>query len=409
VSTRKRHEPIKKIQLQSGTVYRFVIDIGRKPKLDGATGKPMLDAQGRQVMMRDQRTHTFPTYAQARTERARILADKSRGTLVRSTKKTLVEHVDEWLAGRRTIRASTLANYRNALIPVLEQLGPMPLQDITKAHIDAVVNTMLAGGRRVGIKGRPLAPATVALTLTVLAMALDDAVKQGLLVRNVARLVDRPSTKPQTEMATWTAEQASAFLAHVAGDRLAVAWQFALYGLRRGEALGARWSDVDLEAGTLTVRITRTIVDGKVVESEPKTERGKRTLPLDTGLVAGLRKLKAHQAAERLHAGSAYAARCGDCGEAHLFVDELGEPVHPESFSDRFEVLVRQAGLPTIRLHDTRHTCGTLMHLRGVPTAVISAWLGHANAAFTLKTYVHSQADALRDAGATISTAYKAM
>lgn len=87
-------------------------------------------------------------------------------------------------------------------------------------------------------------------------------------------------------------------------------------------------------------------------------------------------------------------------------MDEVGEPIHPESYSDRFEVLNRKAGLPKIRLHDTRHTCGTLMHLRKVPTAVISAWLGHASAAFTLRTYVHSQADALRDAGSVISAAY---
>ena len=93
-----------------------------------------------------------------------------------------------------------------------------------------------------------------------------------------------------------------------------------------------------------------------------------------------------------------------------MFVDEIGESIHPESYSDRFEVLVRRAGLPAIRLHDCRHTAGTLMHLRGVPTAVISAWLGHASASFTMRTYVHSQDDALRAAGATLSGAYgKAM
>ena len=86
-------------------------------------------------------------------------------------------------------------------------------------------------------------------------------------------------------------------------------------------------------------------------------------------------------------------------------VDELGEPHRPEWFSDRFRDLSKAAGLPIIRLHDARHTCGTLMHLRGVPTAVISKWLGHATAAFTMATYVHSQDDALAAAGAMYAAA----
>ena len=137
---------------------------------------------------------------------------------------------------------------------------------------------------------------------------------------------------------------------------------------------------------------------------EPKTERGKRTLPLDDGLVAALRSLRARQSEERLRAGSAYSGPCGDCGGAHVVVNELGQPYVPEYMSDRFQRLSRAAGLPQIRLHDARHTCGTLMHLRGVPTAVISKWLGHATAAFTMNVYVHSQDDALAAAGALYAT-----
>ena len=80
--------------------------------------------------------------------------------------------------------------------------------------------------------------------------------------------------------------------------------------------------------------------------------------------------------------------------------------MHPESYSDRFEVLVRKSGLPKIRLHDTRHTCGTVMHLRGVATADISKWLGHAKASFTMATYVHSQTESLRSAGGVLAAAY---
>jgi integrase len=387
-----RREPIRKVTLKNGaTRYRFVIRVGKKPD-----GKP------------DQRTFTFDTLREAREERAKIIADKARGTFVRATKTTLAEHLDQWLAGRRKLRESTRSNYVHALKPARERLGHLPLQQITKAHIDKLITDLLAGGRRVGIKGRPLSPRTVTLTLTVLAAALDDAVKQGHLVRNVARLVDRPGAKAKREMSTWTAEQANAFLAYVSEHRLYPAWLMSLYGLRRGEVLGLRWCDIDLEAATLTVRLQRVIVDGQVVEHEPKTEKGKRTLPLDAVLVAALRRLRATLAGERLVAGSAYTAACELCGEAHLFVDELGVSVHPESYSDKFEVLNRKAGLPKIRLHDTRHTCGTLTHLRGVQAAVIAAWLGHANAAFTIKTYVHSQDPALLATGSTLAAMYAA-
>jgi hypothetical protein len=148
------------------------------------------------------------------------------------------------------------------------------------------------------------------------------------------------------------------------------------------------------------------MLDGKVAEDEPKSERCKRTLPLDDDMVAGFAALQLLQREEAEKTGDAYG-RCPDCAELHVVVDELGNPVHPESHSDSSRVQVRKAKLPTIRLHDTRHTCGTLMHLRGVPTAVISARLGHASASFTMRTYVHLQDDALRAAGGMLSGAVK--
>jgi integrase len=143
-------------------------------------------------------------------------------------------------------------------------------------------------------------------------------------------------------------------------------------------------------------------VDGEVVVSEPKSAKSKRTLPLDEQLLAALKVLTEKQAEEKLAAGSAYGS------EPWVVVNELGVPIHPESYSDKFEVVVRKAGVPKIRLHDTRHTCGTRLHLRGVPPAVIAARLGHARVSFTLATYVHSQDEALKEAGKMLGSMYGA-
>jgi integrase len=221
------------------------------------------------------------------------------------------------------------------------------------------VTYLQTSGRRVGnVQRQGLGPRSINVTLRLLASVLEDAVRQGTLSRNVAKLVERPS-QARREMHTWTAEQAATFLEAVASDRLSAAFQLSLYGLRRGEVLGLRWSDVDLDAKTITVRKTRVLVVGKgVVEGEPKTERGRRTLPLDDGLAAALRSLRTRQARERLAAGMAYATACADCDREHLVVNELGEPYRPEWYGDRFAALAKAAGLPVIRLHDAATPAG---------------------------------------------------
>lgn len=399
----RRSDPIKKVTLPSGQIrYRFSIDVGKKVKV-GKDGRPVLDGNGHVVMVRDQRVLSFKTRKEAEVKRGTLVADRARGTLVATSKMTLAQHLDAWLEGRRDLKRSTKGNYRNALKPVYEELGAIELQKLSKANIDQLVNKMLTAGRRRNRPGTPLSASTVNLMLTVLTSSLDDAMRQGHVLRNVGSLVERPKVLAH-ETSTWTADQAAAFLAHTSGDRLAVAWSMSLYGMRRGEVLGLRWSDVDLVKKTMTIRKTRGMVDGQVVEDEPKTERSKRTLPLDQSMVDALTRLQLRQREEADSAGEAYG-KCPDCAEHHVVVDELGDPMHPESYSDKFEGQVRKANLPKIRLHDARHTCGTLMHLRGVPTAVISAWLGHASAAFTMRVYVHSQDDALRAAMGTLSGA----
>jgi integrase len=170
----------------------------------------------------------------------------------------------------------------------------------------------------------------------------------------------------------------------------------ALSGLRRGELSGLLWSDVDLDVGTLTVAHNRVSVNGQVMDSDPKTDQSARTLPLTPALAAVLRRAQARQKAERLALGPDYGS-----GE-HVVCDEAGRPYHPDTISDYWRAICVAVKVPSIRLHDARHTCGTLMHLQGVPIVVVSAWLGHADPAFTMRTYVHSQNDALKAAAASL-------
>ncbi|WP_255495061.1 site-specific integrase [Nocardia sp. GTS18] len=157
-----------------------------------------------------------------------------------------------------------------------------------------------------------------------------------------------------------------------------------------------RWSDIDLNAKTLTISNNRVMAGtGVVVDNEPKTRSSRRTLPLTDQLAIELKAAKARTTAERLALGKVWE------GSGYVVVDELGRAVSPDKLTRAWNRAVTKAGVSRIRLHDARHTCGTLMHLNRVPLAVISAWLGHTDAAFTLKTYAHSQRAALDDAAAT--------
>jgi integrase len=380
--SRRRLPPgAKWVTLPSGAKrVEIVLDAGMNP----ATGKR------RQVRRR------FESEAEATKAYARMSSDVSAGVFTTRSTKTVEVVCRDWLAGRR-LRPSTLANYADVLKPLRAAHGAMPVQRIEKAHIDALVTSLAAGGLSMsnGRPRRPWSPRSLNLMLTVLQMVLEDAVRQGWVVRNVAHLVDRvPQVKH--EMRTFTEPEVHKLLAVAETDRLEVAWHLALSGLRRGEVCGLTWDDVDFDAGELNIRQTRVRVDGVVLESTPKTEKGERALPLPDSLLRVLKRARTRQAEDRLRLPGDYLEG------GYVVADAGGSPMHPETLGLAWDRLLKRAGVPHLRLHDARHTCGTLMHLRGVPVAVIAAWLGHTDAAFTMRTYVHSQDDALRSAASVM-------
>ena len=382
MSTRRRLPPgAKWVTLPSGARrVEIVTDAGMNP----ATGKR------RQVRRR------FESEAEATKAYARMSSDVSAGVFTTRSTKTVEVVCRDWLAGRR-LRPSTLANYADVLKPIRAAHGAMPVQRLEKAHVDALVTSLAAGGLSMsnGRPRRPWSPRSLNLMLTVLQMVLEDAMRQGWVVRNVAHLVDRvPQVKH--EMETFTESDVRKVLKAAESDRLEAAWHLALGGLRRGEVCGLTWADVDLEAGELRVRHTRILVDGVVIESTPKTAKGERALPLPDSLTRVLKRARTRQAEDRLRLPGDYLEG------GYVVADAGGSPMNPETLGLAWVRLLDRAGVRRLRLHDARHTCGTLMHLRGVPVAVIAAWLGHTDAAFTMRTYVHSQDDALRSAASVL-------
>jgi integrase len=237
-------------------------------------------------------------------------------------------------------------------------------------------------------------------------VVLDDQRKQGNVVRNVAEPVDRVDGGART-FRTLTDAEMFRILDHERRDRHL--WALALYGLRRGEIAGLRWANVNLTDKTIgdgadalparSVRVEENrVAVGKQIETgTPKPKASNRTLPMPDEVVDVLKAARKRQTEERLRFGEGYGP-----GE-YVASDEQGMPYHPNLLTFRWGKLLDDLKIARVRLHDARHSCATLMHLRGVPIAVIAAWLGHASAAFTMSVYAHSQDDALKSAASSFA------
>ncbi|MGO9182675.1 tyrosine-type recombinase/integrase [Mycobacterium sp.] len=385
--TRQQLPPqIKKVDVTDRTTgkrvvrYQLTVDAGKSA-----------DGRRRQVRRR------YPSEREARQALAKITGGVVDGTFVARSVLTIEQACRDWLAGMHDIEPTTRAAYTHALKPLRERHGDMPVQQLTKAHLDQLV-TDLSDGSFPGHK-RAWTANSINPMLNLISRVLADLVRQGALARDVASLVKRLK-RPETKLTTFTEKEVRQLLMHVENDRLGHAWHLALAGLRRGEIGGLLWSDVQLDdsrdAGSLTIAHNRVSVGGKVHDTDPKTERSARTLPLTPALAKALKRAKAMQAAERLRLGPHYVG-VGD----HVVVDDHGRPYHPDTLSDFWRELCGAAKVRQIRLHDARHSCASIMHAQAVPIAVISAWLGHADPAFTMRTYVHTQNDDLKDAAAT--------
>jgi integrase len=257
--------------------------------------------------------------------------------------------------------------------------------------------------QRGGAPGTGLSARSVNLTLGQLQAAFDLAERDGKVARNPARFVRRVKSD-QGDRSTWTEEQVRVFITSAAGDRLFACRLLSLLGLRPAEVLGLKWSDISFTDGTVTIARSRMLVGYKVIEKSPKSRRSANVLPLFEPLTSALETLYQRQAAKKAEAGAAYAA---DVDANYLTVDEIGEPLNPERYSDEFGRLTTLAKLPKIRLHDCRHSVNSLLEHLGVSDSLRAAWFGHT-IAVNRSVYTHATAADLEVISAALGSIFKA-
>ncbi len=308
------------------------------------------------------------------------------GDLPIRERQTVGQFLERWLTDvvKPGVRPRTHQSYAQLVrLHLKPALGHHQLTKLTPQHVQALLNAKLAAG---------LSPRTVQYLRAVLRRALGQALKWGLVARNVATLVDPPRSV-RHENRPLTADEARRFLAAARGDRLEALYAVAVaLGLRQGEILGLRWPDIDLDAQVLTVRFAIQRVDGTWQLVEPKTRRSQRAIAIPPLIIAQLRQHRARQLEERLLAG----ARWQDWDL--VFPSTVGTPIDPRNLTKRYKALLQRAELPAIRFHDLRHSCASLLVAQGLHMRVVMETLGHSQIGLTMNTYAHIMPDLQRQA-----------
>ena len=363
-----------------GQTWTYVVDVGP-------------DGSGRR---RQKSKGGFDTKKQAQAALNDAINRLHQGTYVEASTTTVEQFFrNTWLPTvKGTIRPTTYSSYemhvRCYLVPAF---GSLHLQKLTPALIN-----VFYGELRGGWNDRPvLSASTVRRIHATFHRALRDAVRWQVIPHNPAAAADPPRAA-RPEINVWTPDQLRVFLRVMTTHDDYILWLFyILTGVRRGEALALRWSDVDLNEATATIRRSLVPVDHRLVFGEPKTERGRRRIGLDSHLVGALTAHRQVQSENHLR------TRADDDNADLVFARLDGTPLRPEQVSRRFSKAVGTTGLPQIRLHDLRHLHATLALAAGVPARVVADRLGHSTTAVTTDTYQHVLPDMNHDAARRVA------
>ena len=324
----------------------------------------------------------FPTKSAANRALADVTNRAARGVQV-DDRETVATFLARWLQVKSgDANATTVRSYRahvdNVIVPAI---GRLPIDQLRAEHVEQLLIDALQGKR---------GPVTVRRIHATLRSALSYAVKTRRLPFNVASNVTPPNA-PRPEVRPWSADELATFLRHAEADRLGPMFEVIdACGLRRGEALGLRWSGLDLQNRTARIRQTVLDVGGRLEFSTPKTKSSEAFVALTDRAIQALLQRQLGQDIERQAWGEAYT------DHDLVFTREDGAPLRPEYVTRRFNALGRAAGLRPVRLHDLRHGAASLMLAAGVPMAMVSKLLRHSSIGITVDTHHHLSEDSAR-------------
>lgn len=338
-----------------GDRWVAIIELERDP----ATGK-----------RRQRQGGTFRTKREAQEALAEIIT----GQWLAPAQATLAEYLtDEWLPSKSHRAGATRQQYKWAVGHLVEGLGRAKLSRLTPKMIQDFYASLLDGG---------LSTTSVGTIGKVLRMALGDAVKRGIIQRSPATVVALPARR-QTEIECWSQTEALQFLEGdaVADDRLRAVWRLALAtGLRRGELVALRWTDIDWSGQRIFVRQAAALDGYEMAFGPPKSRAAVRTIAVDEATLNELRQWQARQLDEHQVLGA----------DPTLVVTlEDGKPIHPQTLARIWERTAGASDVKPVTLHGLRHTHATLLLLAGVPLKVVSERLGHSSIQITADTYQH--------------------
>lgn len=302
------------------------------------------------------------------------LRDQQQGMLVTSPQQTVEQYLKQWLETHKpSIRIRTYERYEQIVrIHLIPNIGRIQLQKLSAIDIQNLYTKL----------GKSLSSSTVNTLHAMLHKALDDAVRWGLLARNVCDAVTAPRRR-HYEIKPLTPDQAKVLLDVAKQDSLEALWVLALTtGMRRGEILALKWQDINFAQATLQVRRIFTRAPGnKFIEAEPKTEKSRRSIALASVTVEALREHRRRQLLAMAAAGSEWQ------DYDLVFCTSLGTPLNPNRVLAKFKALLKKAGLPDMRFHDLRHSIATILLSIGTHPKVVQELLGHNRIQETMDTY----------------------
>ncbi|MBB4979711.1 site-specific integrase [Streptomyces nymphaeiformis] len=325
------------------------------------------------------------TWAECDAKRRALLDKVDNGIPVPTRSMKLSEWLPYWLDNivkprrKKTTAAKYEVHVRLYLVPLIgsKRLESLSVADVRRFLVQVEKKTSAATAKE---------------SHRVLRTALTAACREELVTRNVATLVE-PPTVAARELSPWSLDETLDFLAAGRKDPLYAAFVLAIaLGFRRGEVVGLRWENVDLDKREIRVRTQRQRVAGEVYEDDPKGRRRKQTLPLPAICVAPLRWQRLKQAAARERAGENWTET------GYVFTTRTGQPIEPRNLYRSFTRVAKNADLRVVRLHDARHGTATLLTAVGVPPRVVMEILGHSQIAVTMNVYTHVVQDTQREA-----------